>query len=184
MKGTALRSLWTLVHRAFHDEASASFRRLERVIWILILTSIGLLIVELQGDPTEGLPSPLAELDTGLLILFTLELSLRVLSYIPPGHPFIKPKGPISSLQRLGAQGRFLLRPLQLIDLLTVLTLFPALRGLRALRLLKLIRPLGWFRYAHPLQGITRAFRENALLYLQKDSIFFNCQRRNLRKRC
>ena len=166
MKTAASRSLWALVHSAFHDETSASFRRLERVIWVLILTSIGLLVVELQGDPAEGLPSPLAELDKGLLIVFTVELSLRVLSFTPPGHPFIKRSGPISGLQRLGAQARFLLRPLQLIDLLTVLTLFPALRGLRALRLLKLIRPLGWFRYAHPLQGITRAFRENALLYL------------------
>ena len=145
--------LWALTHRAFHDETAPSFHRLERVIWAAIVLSVALVIIEISIGVERGLPTPLAELDHALLLLFGVELTLRVLSYQPPGHPFIEPIRPISTLVRLRAQLLFLLRPLQLIDLITVLTLFPALRGLRALRLLKLLRPLGWFRYAHPLQG-------------------------------
>ena len=52
------------------------------------------------------------------------------------------------------------------IDIITVLAVVPALRGLRAMRLLRLLRTLRVWRYSSPFLGFTRAFQENALLYV------------------
>ncbi|MBW2703062.1 MAG: ion transporter, partial [Deltaproteobacteria bacterium] len=107
----------------------------------------------------------LAVADWIVLGLFSIEISVRILSFQPPSVDFFQRS--IVGRLRAHLTGRllFCLRPMNLIDLLTVLALVPALRGLRALRLLRLLRTIEVFRYSNPFQGIARAFQENRLLY-------------------
>ncbi|MGB0588884.1 MAG: ion transporter [Myxococcota bacterium] len=158
-------ALFDHLHRAFHQEESRAYQMTERVVWVFIVASILLFIVELQLPESNPTRATLQTIDGFMLLGFVLELVLRVASFHPPelnlfhmGH---------ARRLRIHVTGRlrFLLRPLQLADLLTVLALVPALRGLRAIRLLRLLRSGGIFRYSHPLRGISRAFQENVLLY-------------------
>ncbi len=153
--------MFALLTTAFHDPASVAYKRLHVTIYTLIVVSLLLFGVELRiGD------RPLLDaIDLGLLLLFTLELLLRVLTFQPrelqvydlPAHRRIR----VAVVGRL----RFLLQPLNLFDLVAVVAIVPALRGLRAFRLLRLIRLADVLPYSRPLAGLGAAFRENAFLY-------------------
>jgi voltage-gated potassium channel len=158
-------ALFDHLHRAFHQEDSRAYHLTERVVWVFIVASVLLFIVELQlpqSSPTRAL---LETVDAFMLLGFVLELVLRVASFHPPELNLFNMGHARRLRVHLTGRLRFLLRPLQLADLLTVLALVPALRGLRAIRLLRLLRSGGVFRYSHPLRGISRAFQENVLLY-------------------
>ncbi len=154
-----------LVRDAFHRPGTRAYAIVQTTIWILIVVSVALLIVELAIEAPLVVERWLAAADRLILWIFAVELVLRVGSYRPRALDLFD-LGPAGRLrEHLVGRLRFTLRPLILIDLLTVAALVPALRGLRALRLLRLIRTVRVFRYGHPFQGLDRAFRDNALLF-------------------
>ena len=165
LSSTVMGAFCRAIHAAFHHPDCRSYRIVDAIIWVMILASVALFVV----DISLGLDHPwapwLALADWVVLGLFAIEISVRILSFQPPSVDFFQR----SLVGRLRAHltGRlvFCLRPMNLIDLLTVLALVPALRGLRALRLLRLLRTVDVFRYSNPFRGIARAFQENRLLY-------------------
>lgn len=154
-----------LVRSAFHEREARSYRVVGAIVWALILASIGLLALEALL-PKESRYLSLAEVaDTSILVLFAVELMLRVLSYEPPDLKiFRRPPLGRARVHILGRL-RYLLQPLQMVDLVTVLALVPALRGLRALRLLRLVRTGRVFRYGNPFVGLFHAFERDRLLF-------------------
>lgn len=156
--------IFAALHGAFHDREHPAWPWLQGTIWVLIVLSILLFLVEIaffEGDE----PALLIWADQILLWVFAVEISLRVVTYRPPETDlYILP--PADRLRTLVlGRLRYAVEPLNLVDILTVLALHPALRGLRALRLLRLARSLPIFRYSNPLYGAVRAFGDNALLY-------------------
>jgi voltage-gated potassium channel len=158
--------------RAFHRPQTRSYQVVHGLVWALIIMSIGLFVVDLmEGIELSRWPG-FQWLDWGILVVFAVEISLRVISYVPPGAQLYRR----SWLGQLGFHlwGRFLflIRPMNLIDLLAVLAVWQPLRGLRALRLLRLIRTVGLFKYSSPIAGLAQAFRDNAFLYWMGISFF------------
>ncbi len=160
-----MKQLFTSIQTAFHDPEAASYRALEGVVWALILVSIGLFVVEISLGADHRWRPAIGWADTAVLVLFSLEISLRILTYHPPQVSFFRRSR--SSLLRAQILGRlrYCTRPMNMIDILTVLALVPAMRGLRALRLLRLLRTVQVFRYSNPFAGLARSFAENRLLY-------------------
>ena len=162
----------TSIHDAFHRPATPAGRRVNAAVWILIVVSTVLLIVDLFLPTDLPFRNALAWVDNLIIAIFAAEVVLRVGSYRPKEIDF----------WALGATGRlrahilgrirFCLQPLILVDILTVLGSVPFLRGLRALRLLRLLRSNQIFRYANPFEGLALAFIENRLLYLFGLSVF------------
>jgi voltage-gated potassium channel len=160
-----MRRLYTQLHAAFHQPATRSYKLLSVAIWVLITLALLPLLVEatVELDPDEL--QLIERIDLGFLLLFALELMLRLITYTPPSLRLFKRnfawRGAYHVLGRL----RFCLRPLTLIDILALLAIYPPLRTLRALRLLRLFRGVRIFRYSRPMVGLLRAFQENTLLY-------------------
>lgn len=154
-----------LLHAAFHEPRTHAYRVVESTVWALIFASIGLLVLEpFFADGSRG-DIVLQYIDRTILWLFSVEISLRILTFRPPELAVFR-KPPLGRLRsEIGSRIRFALTPLMLIDIMTVLALVPALRGLRVLRLLRLLRTARLFRYANPFYGITRAFQEDRLLF-------------------
>jgi voltage-gated potassium channel len=155
-----------MLHAAFHQPGTRVYRTVQGTVWGLIVLSIGLLAVEAalpDGSPAAPL---LGAVDRIVLVVFAIEILLRVGSYRPPSlQVFARPpmgRVPAHLLARLG----YALKPLQLIDILAVLALVPGLRGLRALRLLRLLRTNRVFRYRNPFAIVLRSLEENGLLFL------------------
>ena len=167
-----MRQLYNNLQQAFHEPAAASYRALEGVIWALILISIGLFVAEVAVGPEHALTPILTRLDTVVLVLFALEISLRIITFHPPRVSFFLRSRPGLLRSHLMGRLRYCLRPMNLIDILTVLALVPAMRGLRALRLLRLLRTVQVFRYANPFAGLARSFTESRLLYTFAFSLF------------
>ena len=167
-----MRQLYHTIQQAFHEPAAPSYRALEGVIWALILISIGLFVAEVALGPEHPLTPILTRLDTAVLVLFALEISLRVITFHPPQVSFFLRSRPGLLRTHLVGRLRYCLRPMILIDIFTVLALVPAMRGLRALRLLRLLRTVRVFRYANPFAGLARSFSENRLLYTFAFSLF------------
>ena len=154
-----------LLHAAFHDPRTHAYRAVESVVWVLILFSIVLLVLEPLFDTGSRGDVLLQRLDRVILGLFGVEVTLRILTYRPPELEVFK-KPPLGRLRtEIFGRIRFALTPLMLIDIVTVLALVPQLRGLRVLRLLRLLRTARFFRYANPFQGIVRAFDHDRLLF-------------------
>lgn len=153
------------VHEAFHRPDTRIHTRVQTAVWLLIAVSALLLLVE-AGPP---LPNPwagvLAALDKVILLVFAVELVLRVGSYRPPALDLFERGWSRRLRTHVLGRVRYCLRPLVLVDIITVAALVPALRGLRVLRLLRLLRTAKVFRYGNPFQGLERSFRDNALLY-------------------
>jgi len=160
-----VRQLFTAIHQAFHEPAAPSYRALEGLIWGLILISIGLFVVEVALGPEHALAPIIGWADTVVLVLFSVEISLRILSFHPPTVSFFHRSRPGLVRTHLLERLRYCLAPMNLIDIITVLALVPEMRGLRALRLLRLLRTVKVFRYANPFAGLARSFAENRLLY-------------------
>jgi voltage-gated potassium channel len=158
-------SVRDFLHAAFHDPRTRAYQVVESIVWALILLSIVLLIAEPFFEDGSRGDLVLQQLDRGLLWIFAIEVSTRILTYRPPElEVFNKP--PLARLRTaVFGRLRFALTPMMLVDILTVLALVPALRGLRVLRLLRLLRTAKLFRYANPFQGLTHAFEEDRLLF-------------------
>ncbi|MBX2801455.1 MAG: ion transporter [Myxococcales bacterium] len=155
-----------MIHDAFHRPSTSTYRRVNAVVWLLIVASVALLLVDILWPPTMPGRDLLEQLDNVILGVFAVELFLRVWSFRPPALGFYR-LGALGRLRvHLVERLRFCLQPLVMVDILTVLGGVPVLRGLRALRLLRLIRSSQLFRYASPFEGMARAFEENRLLYI------------------
>ncbi|MEM7437223.1 MAG: ion transporter [Myxococcota bacterium] len=153
------------LHAAFHEPRSDAYRVVEGAVWVLIVLSIVLLALEpFFPDGSRG-DVVLQQFDRVILVLFSIEVSLRILTFRPPALEVFEVNPLGRARAEVSARIRFALTPLMLIDILTVLALVPALRGLRVLRLLRLLRTARLFRYANPFYGITRAFQEDRLLF-------------------
>ncbi len=157
------------IYDAFHNPKSDSHKKLEPVIWTLIILSVFLVFVEIALDEKHPLIPILDLIDNFFIGLFSIEYILRMGTYRPPVLDLLK-SSRINGLRLRIIWGiRFALQPLNLIDLVTILGGSPALRGLRALRLLKFLRLLKAnqiFRYSNPLYGIIDAFSKNKLMYI------------------
>ncbi len=154
------------LHAAFHETRSNAYRVVETFVWVLVLLSIVLLILEPFFPAGSRGDIMLGGLDRAILSVFAVEVTLRILTYRPPVLEVFK-KPPLGRMRtEILARVRFALTPLMLIDIVTVLALVPALRGLRVLRLLRLLRTGGFFRYSNPFYSITRAFEEDRLLFI------------------
>jgi voltage-gated potassium channel len=154
------------VHHAFHHPDDRAYRIVETTVWILIVISVALFVYETATGQLQS-PAPLLDtLDSVVLWLFGIELTLRFLSFRPAAADFLKPTARKWWSAQLFGRLRYLFTPLMLVDLLTVLAVVPALRALRAVRLLRLLRTARIFQYSSPYQGVLRTFQENGLLYL------------------
>lgn len=153
------------LNAAFHQPKTRVYKIVDGLIWVLIILSILIIGIEVLVYDRQP-PMWLKIADRTILLIFAIELLLRVLSYRPKhlnifqGNPAWKLKSHII------ARFYYLMAPLQIFDLIVVLTVVPALRGLRILRFLRLARGIKLFQYSNPFLGIIRAFQENALLYL------------------
>ena len=160
-----MRRLAIQLRTAFHEPATRVYRYTQGCVGALIVLSIVLLVVETLLVPGSAASAGVALADRVLLIIFAIEILLRVGTYSPPSLKVFRrpPMGRLRThvLARLG----YLARPLMLVDILAVLALFPELRGLRALRLLRLLRTSRIFRYRNPFAIVTHAFEENGLLF-------------------
>lgn len=166
-----MRQLYAQLQVAFHQPAARSYKILTAVIWSLITLALLPLVIEATVNLTPEEGALLERIDLGFLLLFALELALRLLTYTPPSLRLYKRnfawRGAYHVLGRL----RYCLRPLTLIDILALLAIYPPLRTLRALRLLRLLRGIRIFRYSRPMVGLLRALQENTLLYTSAISI-------------
>ena len=161
-----MRWLTSPIHAAFHQPGSRIYRVVQPIVWTLILLSIATLAAEPALPDDSRIVRGLGIADRVLLVLFSLEYVLRVVSYRPPALQVFR-RGPFVRLRtHVVARVRYALSPMLLVDLLAVLAVFPELRGLRALRLLRLLRTVRFFRYSNPFASILGAFEENSLLFV------------------
>ncbi len=160
-----MRALIAVLHAAFHEPATATYRWVQGVIWALIVLSIGFLVAEAvlpENSPAAGV---LQHIDRYILGVFAVEFLLRVATFQPPSLKVFR--RPTTKRIRIHVLARlsFALRPMMLVDLLAVLALFPELRGLRALRLLRLLQTSRVFRYRNPFAIVMQAMEEAGLLF-------------------
>lgn len=158
--------MWKTLHAAFHRPQTRIYIWVQGVVWALIAASVLLLALE----PIVKHPV-LVVADRIILVLFGIEIGLRVLTYSPPELRVFE-EAPITKLRiHLTGRLRFLLRPSQLIDLAAVIAIVPELRGLRALRLLRLLRTAKLFKHGNPFEGLMAAFEGDRLLFLLAFSV-------------
>ncbi|GJM24504.1 MAG: hypothetical protein DHS20C16_09190 [Phycisphaerae bacterium] len=154
-----------ILHATFHEPGTQAYRYVQGVIWALILLSILLLVVEVPLPEDNPATSVLRWADRVLLMIFTLEILLRIGSFRPQSL-IVFQRPPMGRLRaHLFGRLRYMLRPILLVDILAVLALFPGLRGLRVLRLLRLLRTTRVFRYRNPFAMVWLAFEESSLLF-------------------
>lgn len=159
------------LHAAFHRPSTRAYRAVDVSVWVLIVVSVALFVVEEIIDDAAVIAA-LKRIDDAILALFAVELSLRVLTYRPPALALFS-RPPLGTVRTaVFGRLRFALQFWQLLDLLTILALHPALRGLRALRLLRLIRTVRVFRYGNPFSGVVAAFEADRLLFAFGFAIF------------
>ena len=155
----------------FHDSESRGYRFFSIFVWIMILLSLLVSIVEFSLGSDHSLKGVLLVFDRIVLWFFTVELLFRVVTYEPPALSFFKQSGWRHSATQLSGRLIYCLTPLMIIDFLTVVSLFPALRGLRALRILRLFRTTRVFSYSRPFRGWVRALNDHYLLFAISFSI-------------
>ena len=157
------------IHTAFHETNSRSYQWVTTFVWLAIILSIILFLVDISLGENHEFSPGLELADQLLLLIFALEYMLRVISYHPKAVDVLD-LGPVNSLKTHAlARLRFAIQPLNIVDFITILGGAPALRGLRALRLLRLFRLVkntAFFRYSNPFYGIIDAYEKNELLYL------------------
>ena len=135
-----MRTFLSHIHDAFHEPDKRIYRVVQAGVWALILLSIILLVAEAFVPEDGPVYEAVQRIDRLILVLFAVEILLRVVSFRPPALEMFK-RAPIGRLKaHLFSRIGFLLSPIMLVDLLAVLAVFPELRGLRALRLLRLLR--------------------------------------------
>ena len=165
--------MFDAVRAAFHDPDTRQYQVLNTGIWAMIVLSILLVAAELLQP--RGPDSPLEIVDTVIVVVFSLELILRILTFQPPEVQFyVKSRAATVRAEVLGRVRYFFTSPRNLIDFVCVMeVLHPAFRGLRAARALRLFRGLGIFRYNSPMVALERALVDNLALYVGAFGLLF-----------
>jgi len=160
-----MTALFANLHAAFHEPSTRVYRIVQGAVWTLIVLSIVLLVVEALVPEDSPVDPILQQLDNAILMIFAIEILLRIASFQPPALKVFQrpPRGRLRA--QVVARVGYALRPMTLIDVLAVLALFPGLRGLRVLRLLRLLRTSRVFRYHNPFAIVLQALEENGLLF-------------------
>ncbi len=160
-----MKTLADALHAAFHEPGTRIYRVVQGGVWALIVISIALLVVEALFPEGSRAAPILRRLDRLILVLFAVEIVLRIATFQPPQLKVFR-RPPFGRLRaHVLARLSFTLRPLMLVDIMAVLALFPGLRGLRVLRLLRLLRTSRVFRYRNPFAIVMQALEENGLLF-------------------
>jgi voltage-gated potassium channel len=160
-----VRDLFRYIQDAFHSPNTLAYKYVQGLVWFLIFFSIALLVIEVPLASSAQALSVLFVVDRVVLVLFSLEIILRVATYNPPSLQVFQ-RHPMGQFRaHLFARLGYTLRPLVLIDIIAVLAFFPELRGLRLLRTLRLLRSNRFFRYRNPFAILLQAFEENGLLF-------------------
>ena len=157
-----MQTLTRYLHAAFHEPDSTVYQYVQGAVSALIFLSILLLVLEAVLPENSDAIALVPGVDRTILVIFAIEILLRVGSYRPPALEVFR-RPPMGAFRvHVLARLKYLLGPLMLIDILAVLAFFPELRGLRALRLL---RTTSAFRYRNPLAIAHRSFEESGLLF-------------------
>ena len=164
--------LATYLHAAFHRPDTRIYRCVEGAVGVLIIVSIALLGVRALVPEGSSWSPALFRLDRAILMIFAVEIFLRVAS-LRPAALRIFDALPVARRLRIHAFARlrFLVRPIMLVDVVAVLALLPQLRALRVLRLMRLLPARQVFRYRNPLAIVPRIFEENSLLFAMAFSV-------------
>ena len=82
MPRRAPEGLWDRLHAAFHRPSTPQYRAVDRTVWLLIVLSVVLLVIE-PFVVGRGERITLRAIDFVILALFGIELTLRVLTFRP-----------------------------------------------------------------------------------------------------
>lgn len=161
-----LKHLRQMVFASHHLPGTFAYRFTQTAVWCLIGLSILAFLLELSIEPVSpSLEWRFRVFDSLVLVLFSVELGTRVLSFRPPELDLFRGSRAWRLRMHVVGRLRYMATPLVALDLLTVLAFMPALRGLRALRLVRLLASIRFFPYSNPILGVLRAFAESWLLY-------------------
>lgn len=159
---------WAFLVDAFHGTGSRAYRIVQWGVSVLVVASLSSLALEVaiaDRPDLEGGRRGIAAFDRVVLVLFAVELALRVATHRPPRLDLYAKSRAWAMAEHVRGRVRYLLRPGPLVDLLTVIALLPALRALRALRLFQLLRGMAVFRRSRPIDALARSFAESALVF-------------------
>lgn len=158
------------VARFLYDPDYAPQRVFERFIYVLIILSVSLLVVEFIWFPTGVIPRPLLTVDLVILIIFAVEYAARLWVVEPEMPHSVRLTRRQRFLYTVAAKIGWALKPYNLIDLAAILPLFPFLRSLRVLRVLRLLTHTSVtrhiFHYFNPFAAASQTLRTNQTLYL------------------
>ena len=110
-----------LLIEAFHKSDTRIYTVVHGIVWILILVSIGLFGLELRFGEEVWQTGWLAWLDWSILVVFAIELALRVVTFTPPGSTLYQRSTIETVWFHIWGRFLYLIRPMNLIDLLAVL---------------------------------------------------------------
>ena len=158
-------SFWDHLYAAHHRPQSVVCRWVQGVLTALAVVSVGTLFWELSLPEGDPLLPVLAWVDRVILVLFAVDVILRLVTYRPPVLEVFDGSMTWRWRAHLFGRLRYLFDPTVFIDVITVASLVPALRGLRALRLLRALSALRIFKYSNPVLEILRSFRDSWILY-------------------
>jgi hypothetical protein len=82
MLSTMGRRIFRLLHAAFHRSDTTVYQWLNWVVWVLIVVSVGIFVVDVAFE--LGDTGWIAVADRVVLWLFVVEFTLRFISYRPP----------------------------------------------------------------------------------------------------
>lgn len=154
-----------ILYASQHRPDTRIYRVVQGIVWLFIVASIAMVFVELTFGVPPGFQSSMRALDRVILVVFGIDVILKVGTFRPPELDVFVGSGLWRLRRHVIGRLRFMMRPLMLIDIITLLALLPALRALRVLRLLRLLSGARFFRYSNPILGVLRSFAENSLLY-------------------
>lgn len=159
-----------LVHRLMNDPTFIGKIVFDRIIFVLILASVSLLVVEFMAGPKGEIPGWIWTFDHAILGIFTVEYLLRLWVVTPELPRTVVVSRKDWFYYNVAARVTWAMQPMNLVDLLAILPIFPYLRSLRILRILRLFTHIKFtqklFRYFDPFAAASQTLRTNQLLYL------------------
>lgn len=132
---------------------------------LILIAAFNVVYPFIWGPEDNQLRALLRIADDFILWVFVIEFTARllVIRNWRPKSVRLRPHRVVWYF--LVSRAKFIFSPWGFIDLLAILPVLPFLQSLRVLRLLRLFRSFQFFRYANPLETLTAAFRDNALLF-------------------
>lgn len=170
MAPTQYQRLRAAVNRLMNDRSFVGKIVFDRVIFVLIIVSVGLLVIEFMAGPDGKIPQWIWTLDHAILGVFTVEYLMRLWVVTPELPRTVVVSRRDWFYYNVAARISWAMQPLNLVDLLAILPIFPFLRSLRILRILRLFTHIKFtrslFRYFDPFAAASQTLRTNQLLYM------------------